>query len=208
MSKVFKKIVLSILAFLILFVAVAPNFLVAYADTSSTTTTTTTEPWYNQDFFGWYAKVNDQSNPSEIFGERYTSAQVQWVVYGLLSIPLNAITGMIPGFTSCVSAVSTQSPTDEAACGLAVATFMTNTISTFGLGPLFPETTDPHANLAKEVFNTQDRQLSGIVYVKNLVGRLSPVTTVMPKVLAIPFLIRYKNTGQDLEIWLTQLLYL
>lgn len=41
--------------------------------------------WYSQGFLEWYGKVYDSDTSSEIFGERYTAAQVQWVIYGLIS---------------------------------------------------------------------------------------------------------------------------
>ncbi len=40
--------------------------------------------WYSQTYEEWLTKVVDSSNPDEIFGERYTAAQVQWVIYGLV----------------------------------------------------------------------------------------------------------------------------
>ena len=44
--------------------------------------------WYNQTFEGWFVKVyGDESPPSEIFGERYTAAQVQWILYSLVALP-------------------------------------------------------------------------------------------------------------------------
>jgi len=48
--------------------------------------------WYNQTFQEWYTKVYDQSTspPSEIFGERYTAAQVQWIIYGLFAFLINS----------------------------------------------------------------------------------------------------------------------
>lgn len=47
--------------------------------------------WYNQSFQEWYTKVYDDSNPNEIFGERYTAAQVQWIFYSIaaLLVPLS-----------------------------------------------------------------------------------------------------------------------
>lgn len=48
-----------------------------------------TNVWYNQDFKQWYVKVYDESNPTEIFGERYTATQVQWVLYGVISFIMN-----------------------------------------------------------------------------------------------------------------------
>ncbi|MDP2692111.1 MAG: hypothetical protein Q8O88_00550 [bacterium] len=44
--------------------------------------------WYNQNFLEWVDKVYDEENPSEIFGERYTAAQVQWIIWSLFSSPL------------------------------------------------------------------------------------------------------------------------
>jgi hypothetical protein len=51
----------------------------------------TTESWYNQSFQAWYTKVYDDTNPNEIFGERYTAAQVQWIFYSIaaLLVPLS-----------------------------------------------------------------------------------------------------------------------
>ena len=45
--------------------------------------------WYNQSFQEWFTKVND-SPPNEIFGERYTAAQVQWIIYGFLYFLVNS----------------------------------------------------------------------------------------------------------------------
>ncbi len=42
--------------------------------------------WYNQSFEEWSTKVFDEGNPQEIFGERYTFAQVQWITYSLAAI--------------------------------------------------------------------------------------------------------------------------
>lgn len=39
--------------------------------------------WYNQSFEEWSMKVFDDSNPQEIFGERYTYAQVTWIMHSL-----------------------------------------------------------------------------------------------------------------------------
>ena len=42
--------------------------------------------WYNQSYGEWSTKVFDNSNPTEIFGERYTYAQVLWITYSLTHI--------------------------------------------------------------------------------------------------------------------------
>ncbi len=49
-----------------------------------------TGPWYNQSWEQWYVKVYDPNvPPNEIFGERYTAAQVQWVMWGLKAFIFN-----------------------------------------------------------------------------------------------------------------------
>lgn len=52
--------------------------------------------WYSEmDYMAWYTKVYDPDTPeSEIFGERYTAAQVQWVIYSVVS---NLVLNFIPG---------------------------------------------------------------------------------------------------------------
>ena len=74
MKKTIKKIILSILIGLFL----VPTF-------STTVKADDVSPWYNQGFKEWYLKTYDDSNPTEIFGERYTATQVQWVFYGVIS---------------------------------------------------------------------------------------------------------------------------
>jgi hypothetical protein len=79
-----KKLLLSSLAFILVLTSFLSFFpKKAYAQAN---------PWYNQGFGQWYSKVynTDASPPAEIFGERYTAAQVQWVVYGLVALVMNA----------------------------------------------------------------------------------------------------------------------
>ena len=68
----FKKTILSCLVFILLTFSFVP-----YAQAQGT--------WYSQSFLEWYGKVYDSNTSSEIFGERYTAAQVQWVIYGFMS---------------------------------------------------------------------------------------------------------------------------
>ncbi|MBU0572653.1 hypothetical protein KKE18_03110 [Patescibacteria group bacterium] len=69
----FKKVIVSfILVFLLFAALVTPN---AKAQGGGN--------WYNQSFEEWSAKVFDDSNPQEIFGERYTYAQVTWILHSL-----------------------------------------------------------------------------------------------------------------------------
>ncbi len=92
-----KKFILSFLSFLILFSFIAPNFLITKAqrpgddeafptgDQDAQVQAPAEGSWYNQSFGQWYDKV-ENSPPNEIFGERYTAAQVQWVFYGILKL--------------------------------------------------------------------------------------------------------------------------
>src|SRR3990172_6583336 len=74
----FKKLVLSFLAALVLFFSVSTRFASA-------------QTWYYQDFFEWYEKVFDTQNQDEIFGERYTAAQVEWIIYSLMAWAINHV---------------------------------------------------------------------------------------------------------------------
>ena len=78
-----KKIFISTLLFLVLFTQSMLPFSVAKANAQ----------WYTPEFTDWYVKVYDtEASPeTEIFGERYTAAQVTWVVYGLYSTIFNSI---------------------------------------------------------------------------------------------------------------------
>lgn len=69
----FKKITILFLLIFILFATIATPY--AKAQEGGT--------WYNQSFEEWSAKVFDDSNPQEIFGERYTYAQVTWILHSL-----------------------------------------------------------------------------------------------------------------------------
>jgi hypothetical protein len=93
-----KKILLSFLASLVFLFSFAP-FLVVKAQGTQPPRGT----WYNPSFGQWYDKVyNETTSPAnEIFGERYTAAQVQWVIWSLfafvINIPFGAPTQNIVG---------------------------------------------------------------------------------------------------------------
>lgn len=164
-----KKIIVSLLTFLIVFVSVAPFFQVSAAASAAPTAPPETT-WYNQSFGAWYSKVYDEkvSPGNEIFGERYTAAQVQWVIYGLMSFLLNASLGS-----------SNQA---------LVSCFLTNTGDVTGCIKILQDmigtapaksTTEnilPQKNLLQLVF--ADRPFSGISYVRHELSKFSLVSTV------------------------------
>jgi hypothetical protein len=79
----FKKFLISFLLLTTLFTSVLAKS--AYAQTAP--------QWYHSEFKDWFGKVSDPGNPEDIFAERYTSAQVEWVFYGYFAFILNSIFG-------------------------------------------------------------------------------------------------------------------
>lgn len=123
---------------------------------SSPATSSSTGPtWYNQDFKTWLGKVDDPSNPSDIFGERYTSAQVEWVIWGVFAFFIHRTTP--PGVVgTCING-------DLTGCIDSIKTYL----STLAMAPA------TNQNLVQAVF--ADRPLSGISYIRHTVANFSLV---------------------------------
>jgi hypothetical protein len=150
-----KKFTLAFLSFLVLFGSLAPNLSVAKA----------ADPWYSQSFFGWYDKVYDPTNQSEIFGERYTAAQVQWVTFGAASMLVN----LIPGAQTIIIC-TTQA--DVTAC---VDTAINSIETALGIG----SAGSSNQNLASSVFNLIGQNpISAATYFENLSNKFSLVSSV------------------------------
>jgi hypothetical protein len=117
--------------------------------------------WYNQGFEEWYAKVYDTDNPEEIFGERYTAAQVWWVLYGLIAFIMNAMSD-----SAVVSCVMKYAGTDmfEANCKDLFIEFLS----------LQSTNTEPQGFLA----TISTSPVSSVAYFKDVAQRISPVTDV------------------------------
>lgn len=101
MSKLLKKFFVSFLIAVFLLLSVRAPYVKAQQ---------TLQPWYNQDFGQWSAKVFDSKNANEIFGERYTFAQVTWIVHSLTAILLGG------GISGCITATNTGSAEDIGDC--------------------------------------------------------------------------------------------
>lgn len=82
-SAILKKQGFLMLKKLLIFLLIAAVFLTNFAGVARAATEGSS--WYNQSYKEWSAKVFD-SPDNEIFGERYTFAQVQWIVYSLSAI--------------------------------------------------------------------------------------------------------------------------
>jgi len=74
----FKKILLSFLALTTLSLSVL-------------TPAASAQTWYLQDYSDWYEKVYSEDDQDEIFGERYTAAQVEWIIYGIIAFVFNHV---------------------------------------------------------------------------------------------------------------------
>ena len=154
----FKRLLVSLSLFLVLFLNTAPFFPSHAQSPAGNPFTTGNETWYTQSFPTWFVKVFDDTNPTEIFGERYTAAQVQWVVYSLISIPFIDIQGLMRcAFTG-----------DVALCGSEITKLLTftNTVS---------KTVASNTPKNQPLFSKQS--LSGIGYTKGVLEKISPVKT-------------------------------
>lgn len=78
----FKKFLLTFFTFLIVFVS-SLSFFVRQTHAQTY--------WWNPPFQEFYNKVNsvEANPPQEIFGERYTAAQVSWIMWSLLMFAMN-----------------------------------------------------------------------------------------------------------------------
>lgn len=174
-----KKLLVSVLVGISLLFSLGSNFTALAAepsdDTGNTNTTTSTNTdnavWYNQTFPEWYGKAYDKRNPGEIFGERYTAAQVQWVLYGMISSVFN----LIPGMTDIMLCAT------NADVGNCINIAVAGSLSSMNINSSAPTSlaSNKSKNLISEYFNTVSQSpLSGIGYLNNLSNKLSPVSHV------------------------------
>lgn len=176
MKNLLKKLLLSFLIFLLL----ATSNLSLFAPVARAQT------WYNQNPMEWYIKVYDEgSSPSnEIFGERYTAAQVQWVLWSLFATGFNlpfTMLGMPPTPSVCAAklALGLADPLD---CSKAIQEFITavtvKIVSLFTLNNTGVEDALAQISPPKSVWEKiflEDRPISGIAYVRNLGRKLKLV---------------------------------
>jgi len=158
-----KKLLISFLLGLTVFLSFAPYLSPTKAQTT----------WYNQSPSEWYLKVYDSSNPNEIFGERYTAAQVQWIVYTIPSIFINWITNGNTDLGGCLMGV-VGATLDAGLCVRGMNTAVANLVTNFGINPT--GNISQSASVASQIF--ADRPISGIGYVRHLISKFSLVTTV------------------------------
>jgi hypothetical protein len=171
MSNLLRKLAFSFLAFLVLFFSIAPNFMAAKAATPAPT-------WYNSSFGDWYGKVYDPKNSSEIFGERYTAAQVQWVMYGLFAFIINSTTN------SNIVQCFLNNSLNIASCEADIKNLLTFDTNTSKLAESYT-TVPQNTSLWGLVF--ADRPFSGISYVKEHLQNFSLVPVVHAQTVGFGF---------------------
>ncbi|MEK7525940.1 MAG: hypothetical protein AAB546_00475 [Patescibacteria group bacterium] len=88
MPNLFKKLLTSFFVFLVLFSTISVLF---QSEVKAQT------HWYDPNFNDWYVKTFDPATPvTEMFGERYTAAQVNWVIWSVPSFFINQTVGSEP----------------------------------------------------------------------------------------------------------------
>ncbi|OGM10806.1 hypothetical protein A2Z22_02880 [Candidatus Woesebacteria bacterium RBG_16_34_12] len=136
-----KKLILSILVAVILFVSILTPLTVRVAQAG---------PWYDQSFNEWYEKVYNPNTATEIFGERYTAAQVQWILYSLKAFFFKPV-GY--DFMTCAQALDVG----QCIAGITDASIYQDTMLT-----------EKQPGIIEGIF--AEKPLSGITYLKD-VGR-------------------------------------
>ncbi len=165
-----KKFLISLMAAWVMLFSFAP-FMAAKA---AAPTPAPAGTWYNSSFQDWYSKVYDDSNQSEIFGERYTAAQVQWVVYGLLSFLVNQTSNQ-----KLLSCLFKNSANVNACASLLSAT--PEQLQEMANRPKAPE-----KPLLSLIFD-KNRPMSGVNYVRQKVNNFSIVPEAHAQVVGFGF---------------------
>lgn len=154
-----KKLLVSFMAAMILLTSIAPS--VANAQ------------WYNQSYEEFHEMVfSEATPPQEIFGERYTYAQVQWIMYSLADFFANVATNQTPEIVSCGLVMARGGegggPGAEECVQAAQAIATQNTASNLANAP----------DGSFITFMAKDRSLSAITTMKNSMKKLNPASEV------------------------------
>ena len=186
MKHLAQKIILSLISLILLLTSV----FVPVAHAADTTGT-----WYNQSFPEWYLKVYDQdiSSPTEIFGERYTAAQVQWVFYSIPASLINWATLNNYEMSSCLIKLTLEKTIDLSDCAKGIPTYLGDIIGKIFDWPKIEADSSQNNALFKLVF--KERPMSGIAYVKQKLISLK----IIPEAKAQGF--GYERLGMLQKPW-------
>lgn len=173
MSKLLKKITLIFLSSLLFLNSLAlPAAALAREEGNNT--------WYNSGPIDWYLKVHDEetSPQSEIFGERYTAAQVQWVMWSVLTTPINFLMGVNKDYTMCVLKFWGQQTIDLSSCALGLVEYFSDVFKI--ILPNIPkiQVKNQETTTLALIFDISNRPMSGIKYIKDKLNKFSLVSEV------------------------------
>lgn len=164
MYKKISKLLISVLASIVLLLNLSSVVLAADPSPSPAVP----GPWYNQDV-GQYAGKVFGGDQNQIFGERYTYAQTQWVFYSLFLGILNVATqGKLTG---CLTTLATGNATS---C-------INDALKQYSLPQIAnPKAASTVGSVMAGIFS--DRPISGITYLKNIGRKFS----LIPEAKAAP----------------------
>jgi hypothetical protein len=154
MKKYIQKVILSLILVVVIFTAQTASFISAQAPPTGSADTSN---WYQQDFFSWYDKVYNTDNPAEIFGERYTAAQVEWIIYSLFAFLLNNVSDQNTS-VACIQG-------DAIACTAAITDSIQKFDEMITNARSQSQIQKSNMSLAQLIF--AEREFSGIGYIKN-----------------------------------------
>lgn len=167
----FKKLILSFLTSILLLVSILPLFSrPAYA-----------QAWYQQEYNEWQSRVYNTANPEEIFGERYTAAQVEWVIYGLIAFIINHLGDA--ELNNCLLDPANADPIAD--CRIEI-------VAAFGNFFNITQNIDDNDALAAAFW---ERPVSSVAYFKDIASRLH----IVPEAQAQGF--GFGAANPILELW-------
>ncbi len=131
-------------------------------NTAASSSSDSPNTWYNQNPFQWYSKVYDKDNPSEIFGERYTAAQVQWILFSLITVPISTLeTFNVSGAEgACLLGSLGGAATELPLCIDSYIQTITDLMKSIGITSIDRSNESAIAS----IFNAKDREISAINY--------------------------------------------
>lgn len=191
----FKKIITSIILACFIFV----NAGVYFVNTANAQERVEEGVWFFQSYQDWYARVYDPENVDEIFGERYTAAQVEWIIYGLFAFLINHFGDN--GAIGCILQEAAQEDRNFLRCADEIALALADFASG---GFLIPNNISSNTlNESQQLASTnpiQDilsgaRPISGFGYLKSAVSKFGPVSEVKAQGFG------FEAAGSVRELW-------
>lgn len=164
-NKNIKKILLIIFSFVLIFTSLVSPF-VKSIHAADDLYNMWNHNWYSeQNPFAWYQKVYDEtiSPSSEIFGERYTAAQVQWITYSLWAQIWNMVPGN-PQLTTCLMGGNIN----ECFTIFEKAVKLINPLTSI-------DSPNTASGVGTMLTTIGQSPISGINYTKNIISKFSPV---------------------------------